>query len=124
MILITQNLVGTIMQIFKILDSLLYIHNNQLILDGTLSIDIKNYDEIYKFLQISKNLRPQLEKIEFNFLYNFDQQMIDFNDIKINNNTNKQVENILKKLILKDTKLQNKFYFKKMMKKVMKAYVG
>jgi hypothetical protein len=109
---------------FKILDSLLYIHNNQLILDGTLSIDIKNYDEIYKFLQISKNLRPQLEKIEFNFLYNFDQQMIDFNDIKINNNTNKQVENILKKLILKDTKLQNKFYFKKMMKKVMKAYVG
>ena len=50
--------------------------------------------------------------------------MIDFNDIKINNNTNKQVENILKKLILKDTKLQNKFYFKKMMKKVMKAYVG
>ena len=36
-------------------------------------------------LQTSKNLRPKLEKLELSFNYNFDQQTIDFNDIKIAN---------------------------------------
>ena len=109
---------------FKILDSLLYINNNNLVLDGKLIVDIINDKEIYKFLQTSKSLRPKLEKLELNFNYNFDQQIIDFNDIKINDKFNENVNSAIKKIILKRDKLQNKIYFKKLMKDFIIAYVG
>ena len=109
---------------FKILDSLLYMNNNNLVLDGKLVVDIINDKEIYKFLQTSKNLRPKLEKLELNFNYNFDQQVIDFNDIKINDKLNENVNNAIKEIILNRDKLQNKIYFKKLMKDFILAYVG
>ena len=109
---------------FEILDSLLYVNNNNLILDGKLVVDIINDKEIYKFLQTSKNLRPKLKKIEFNFNYNFDQQILDFNDIKINDKISENVNNVLGKIILKKNKLQNKIYFKNLIKQAIKAYVG
>ena len=109
---------------FKILDSLLYINNNNLVLDAKLIVDIINDKEIYKFLQTSKNLRPKLEKLELNFNYNFDQQIIDFNDIKINDQINENVNSAIKEIILKRDKLQNKIYFKKLMKDFIIAYVG
>ena len=109
---------------FEIIDSLLYVNENQLILDGKFLINIKNYKQIYKFLQISKNLRPELKKLEFNFKYNFDQQIIDFQTIKINDQTSNKVNDVLKKIIFKKNNLQNKIYFKNMMKEVIAAYVG
>ena len=109
---------------FKILDSLFYINNNNLALDGKLIVDIINDKEIYKFLQTSKSLRPKLENLELNFNYNFDQQIIDFNDIKINDKFNENVNSAIKKIILKRDKLQNKIYFKKLMKDFIIAYVG
>ncbi len=109
---------------FKITDSLLYVHQNQLTLDGKLLVKVKNYNEIYKFLQISKSLRPQLNTLEFNFNYNFDQQMISFNTIKVNGKISNKVHHVLKKIILKDNKLQNKIYFKNIMKESIAAYVG
>jgi hypothetical protein len=69
---------------FEISDSLLYVNQNQLILDGKLVIYIKNYNEIYKFLQMFKNSRPELKKIEFYFNYNFDERVISSSNIKIN----------------------------------------
>jgi len=109
---------------FKILDSLLYINNNNLILDGKVIVDIINDKEIYKFLQTSKSLRPKLDKLELSFIYNFDQQIIDFNDIKINDKFNENVNSAVKEIILKRDKLQNKIYFKKLMKDFILAYVG
>ena len=109
---------------FKISYSLLYVNENQLNLDGKLLINIKNYDEIYKFLQISKNLRPLLDNVEFNFNYNFDQQIINFDTIKINGENNEKVNKVFKKIILKKNKLQNQIYLKNIMKKVLGVYSG
>ena len=109
---------------FKISESLIYVNKNQLILNGKFSIDIKNHNEIYRFLQIPKNSRLELEKFEFNFNYNFDQKMLDFNDIKINNQINESVNIVLKKIILKQDKLQNKIYFRNIIKAVITAYAG
>lgn len=109
---------------FEIIDSLLYVSKNHLILDGKLILNIKNYNEIYKFLQISKNLRPEIKKIELDFNYNFDQQIIDFNTIKIDSKINENVIKVLSKVFIKKNKLQNKIYFKNIMKKAITAYVG
>jgi hypothetical protein len=109
---------------FMISDSLLYVSGNQLILDGKLVLNIKNLNEIYKFLQSSRNRRPQIKKIEFNFNYNFDEQSISFNTIKIDDKIDKKVNNNLKKMLFKNDRLQNKIYFKSKMKEALKAYAG
>ena len=109
---------------FEISDSLLYVNENQLLLDGKLLVDVKNYNEIYKYLQISKNLRPKLDTLEFDFNYNFDQQIINFKAIKLNGQINEKVKDVLKKIVLKSNKLQNKIYFKNIMKEAIAAYSG
>ena len=109
---------------FKILDSLLYVNKNNLILDGKLILNVKNDQEIYKFLQMSKNLRPELKNLELNFYYNFDQQTLDFNNIRVNDKMSENLNNSLEKIILKKDKLQNKIYFKNLMKKAIADYVG
>ena len=109
---------------FEISDSLLYVNENQLLLDGKLIVNVRNYNEIYKYLQMSKNMRPKLDTFEFDFNYNFDQQVINFKTIKINGQINEKVFDVLKKIVLKSNKLQNKIYFKNIMKEAIAVYSG
>ena len=109
---------------FEILDSLLYVNNNQLVLDGKLLIYVKNYNKRYKFLQISKNTRPELKKIELNFTYNFDQRTITSKNTKVNDKNNEIVNNVLKKIFFKKNKLKNKIYLKNLMKQAITVSVG
>ena len=85
---------------FKILDSLIHVKNSELVLDGKLEIIIKDSQEIYKTLLTPKNYRTEIEKIELNFNYNFDQKILKLNDIRVDNVINKNVGNILKNLIV------------------------
>ena len=48
---------------FQIFDSLLYVKDNNLVLDGNISIDIHNSSEIYKFFQTPRNYREEIKKI-------------------------------------------------------------
>ena len=109
---------------FKILDSLIHVKNSELVLDGKLEIIIKDSQEIYKTLLTPKNYRTEIEKIELNFNYNFDQKILKLNDIRVDNVINKNVGNILKNLIVRSDKLQNKIYFKNMVNKAIKSYAG
>ena len=109
---------------FEISDSLLYINDNNLILDGKFILNINNFNEIYKFLQTPRNYRKQLKKIEFNFNYNFDQEIINLKDIKINDETNKKVNKVLNQFISKKSKIENRVHFKKLMNEAIKSYAG
>ena len=109
---------------FKISNSLLYVRDNQLILDGKLDIVIDNPEEIYKNLLTPKNYRTKIEKIDLNFNYNFDYKILSISDIKIDNELNQKLNMILKKFTFKDNKLQNKVYFKNKINKAIKAYSG
>ena len=109
---------------FEISDSLLYISDNNLILDGKFILNINNFNEIYKFLQTPRNYRKQLKKIEFNFNYNFDQEIVNFKDIKINDETNKKVNKVLNQFISKKSKIENRIHFKNLMNEAIKSYAG
>ena len=104
---------------FSISDSLIYINDNQLILDGKLIINLIQPNEIYKFLLTPKNYRADIKKVEFNFNYSFDQKIMILNDIKINGKKNQNVSNILKKLLFKEVEIQNKIYFKNLMNNLL-----
>ncbi|MDC0364839.1 hypothetical protein OAM35_00920, partial [Candidatus Pelagibacter sp.] len=109
---------------FKISNSLLYVRDNQLILDGKLDIFIDNSAEIYKSLLTPKRNRTKIDKIDLNFNYNFDYKSLDLSDIKIDNELNQKLNLILKNLTFKADKLQNKIYFKNKINKAIKAYSG
>ena len=109
---------------FQIFDSLLYVKDNNLVLDGNISIDIHNSSEIYKFFQTPRNYRKEIKKIKFNFIYNFDQEITNLNNIEIDNLANPEVNNILSQFISKETILQNRIYFKSLINEAIKSYAG
>lgn len=109
---------------FKISDSLLYMKNSNLVLDALITIQINDYNELYKFFQTPRIYRKKIKKVQFNLSYNFDQLTANLNEIKIDETVNKKVNKILNQLILKDNKLQNKIYIKNLMNQAIKFYAG
>ena len=109
---------------FQIFDSLLYVRDNNLVLDSNISIDIHNSSEVYKFFQTPRNYRKNINKIKFNFVYNFDQEITNLNNIEIDNLVNPEVNKILDQFISKDTILQNRIYFKSLINEAIKSYAG
>ena len=108
----------------RITDSLIYTDNNNLILDALISINIKDFNEVYKVFQTPLKNRKEIKKIEFNLSYNFDQQTANLNTIKVNDVINKDVNETLKQLIFKDNQLQNRIYIKNLANKAIKNYSG
>lgn len=109
---------------FLLKDSLIYVKDGELILDGKLGLTIKKSNEVYKFLQTPKNYRIELKNIKANFVYNFDQKIVNLNDIIIDNKNNKAVNEILENLIFKKSSLQNRAYLKSILNKALKFYAG
>ena len=109
---------------FKISDSLIYMKDNNLFLDAFITININDYNKVYKFFQTPRNYRKQIKKIEFNLNYNFDQFTVKLDDIKIDDLINEDVNKNLNLLILKDNKLQNRIYLKSLMNQAIKNYAG
>jgi hypothetical protein len=108
----------------KITDSLLYTDNNNLILDALISINIKDFNEVYKIFQTPRNYRKEIKKVDFNLSYNFDQLTLNLNDIKVDKKISKEISKILNQIILKDNKLQNRIYLKNLANKAIKNYSG
>lgn len=109
---------------FELSESLIFVRNGELVLDGKLKININNYKKIYKFLLTPKNYRNQIKHIDFNFTYNFDQKIAELKDIKIDDKLNTNVNKILNNVILKKDDLQNKIYFKNLLNEAIKSYSG
>ena len=109
---------------FELLETLIFVRNGELVLDGKLKINIKNYKDIYKFLLTPKNYRNEIKEIDLNFTYNFDQNVAQLKDVKIDNKINQNVNKILNNIVIKKDKIQNKIYFKNLLNEAIKNYVG
>ena len=109
---------------FSLEDSLIYTKDGELILDGKLTINIKNSNEVYKFLLTPKLYRNELTNIKANFIYNFDQKIANLSNILIDDKDNQDVNKTLESLIFKKNKLQNRIYLKSILNKALKFYAG
>ncbi len=109
---------------FELLESLIFVKNGELILDGKLKIKVNDYNDIYKFLLTPKKYRNRIDQIDLNFTYNFDQKVAQLKDIRIDNEINHNVNKILNNVILKKDNFQNKIYFKNLLNEAFKSYDG
>ena len=69
----------------KLNNSNLFYENDKLILNTDLSLDIKNSDNLFSFLNTNKKSRKKVKDIFINLDYDFLNNQIKFNNIKIDN---------------------------------------
>ncbi|MDB2485638.1 AsmA family protein [Candidatus Pelagibacter bacterium] len=72
--------------LIEVSNSNLFLENNKLILTSNLSIDIKDIDGLFSFLNTSKKSRKDIKNIKLNIIYDFLGNEISFKNIKIDDN--------------------------------------
>ncbi|WP_440929071.1 hypothetical protein [Candidatus Pelagibacter sp.] len=105
-------------------DSFLNFDKEKINLNGRISFDVENQDEFYKFFQIKKNLRKNIKKIELDFNYDFFEEKITFDNLRIDNKSNKKIEAIVSNFNSKSQKFFNKVTFKNFVNNILLSYFG
>jgi len=72
--------------LLELSNSNLFLENNNLFLNTNIKIDIKDSDRLYSFLQTNKKSRKNIKNILVNLDYDFLNNKVKFNNIKIDNN--------------------------------------
>ena len=105
-------------------DSFLNFDKGKINLNGRTSFDVENQDEFYKFFQIKKNLRKNIKKIELDFNYDFNEEKITFDNLRIDDKSNKKIEEIVSNFNSKSKRFFNKVTFKNFVNDILLAYFG
>ena len=105
-------------------DAFLNFDKEKINLNGRTSFEVKNEDEFYKFFQIKKKLRKNIEKIELDFNYDFNEEKITFDNLRIDNKSNKKIEEIISNFNSSNKKFLNKITFKNFVNDILIAYFG
>jgi hypothetical protein len=110
--------------LIKLTDTLIFVRDGKLFLDGKSKIKIKNAKNIYKFLFTPKNFRKNIKTIDLGFSYSFDEKAIILNDIMIDGKYNQKVNSKLNNIYFRGSSMQNKIYLKNMINDLLKSYSG
>ena len=105
-------------------DVFLNFDKEKISLNGRTLFDVKNRDEFYKFFQIKKELRKNIEKIELDFNYDFNEEKITFDNLRIDNQSNKKIEEIVSNFNSNNKRFLNKITFKNFVNDILIAYFG
>lgn len=98
--------------------------NEKINLNGRTTFVIKDQDEFYKFFQIKKDLRRNIGIIELDFDYDFNEEKITFDNLKIDNKSNQKIEEIISNYNSNSKKFFNKVTFKNFVNDILLAYFG
>ncbi len=105
-------------------DAFLNFDKEKINFNGRTSFDVKNQDEFFKFFQIKKDLRKNIGKIELDFNYDFNEEKITFDNLRIDNKSNKKIEEIISNFNSNSKKFFNKITFKNFVNNILAAYFG
>ena len=84
-------------------------------------IDINNF---YRTFQIRKDLRKNIKQIKIDFVYNYNQKEISFDNAKIDNKSYTQIQEFLENFNEKENRVFNKITFKQFINNFFKTYAG
>jgi hypothetical protein len=109
--------------LMEVSNSDLFLENDKLFLTANLSIDIKNTDRLYSFLNTSKNFRKDIKNIKLNIIYDFLGNEIAFKNIKIDDNkVSDQFNNIAEGF--NDNNSNNLTKSRRLLNKLISLYEG
>ena len=108
---------------FELSNSNLFVQDNRLILNTDLFFDIKNSNKLFSSLNTKKKSRRKINNVLINFDYDFSNNVIKFNNVKIDNNkVGDQILNIIEEF--EDNNLNNKVKTKRLLNNILDAYEG
>lgn len=90
--------------------------NNKMFLVGTIKLDFKNIEDFYKQYQIKKIYRKKIKKVKLDFLLDISENQIQFDNLKIDESSNKIANDYLNDFNLKKLNIFNKVIFKNSIK--------
>mgnify|MGYP001403830143 FL=1 len=105
-------------------DAFLNFDKGKINLNGRTSLDVKDKDEFFKFFQIKKELRKNIDKIELDFNYDLNEEKITFDNLRIDNKSNKEIEEIISNFNSSNKRFLNKITFKNFVNDILIAYFG
>ncbi len=108
----------------NLIESLLNYNEDEINLTGSVSVDAKDILEFYKSFQIKKKNRKKINKINFDFNYNFTQKEISFDNVKIDDMPNIKIDEFINNYNLSKNKILNKITFKNFVNNFFGNYKG
>lgn len=108
----------------ELLQSAIYIDQNNIGINGSLKINISDLDEMYSYFQTGSKFRKKFSNITLDFNYDFSKKQIAFENILIDEVSNQNVSNFFNYFNKNNKLIENKVYFKKLMNDFFKIYAG
>ncbi len=105
-------------------ESFMSYSDNEIKFIGKIVLDFKDLDNFYKSLQVNKSDRKKIKKIEFDFIYNLDKNFFNFDNIKVDEVDNENLEVFFENFNSSKNRIFNKITFKNFVSNFFKAYAG
>ena len=100
-------------------------HNNgDISLNGKIIVNVKDKDDFYSSFQIKKSLRKMIKEIQFDFIYSLEQKKIKFDNVKIDNKMNPDIDRFINNYNANEIKFLNKIRFKNFVNNFFDIYAG
>ena len=110
--------------LIKLSDIELNNDKNRLLLNGQVNFDFINIEKFYSYFQIKRQYRKILKEIKLDFVYDLDQKKIILDNLKLDDNSNENVNNFLNNYNSKNKNLFNKVTFRNFVKNFFNVYSG
>ena len=108
---------------FELSNSNLFVQDNRLILNTNLFFEIKNSSKLFSSLNTKKKSRRKINNVLINFDYDFSNNVIKFNNVKIDNKkVGDQILNIIEEF--EDNNSNNTIKTKRLLNNLLDAYEG
>ena len=108
----------------KLSESILNNNENEIELVGRLNLFFKDIDNFYRYFQLQKNSRKNIKEIQIDYVYNFDQNKINFDNTKIDNAQDSELENFIDVFNRSGEKIFNRITFKNFVNSFFNSYSG
>ena len=105
-------------------EGLLNYDQDEIYLNGKLIINTINIDNFYKSFQINKSNRKDINKIELDFVYNFNKNKFRFDNVKIDNSSNEKLDSFIDSHNFSGKTFDNKIMFKNFINNFFISYAG
>ncbi len=105
-------------------DALINHDDNEIFLLGKLLFSAKNIDNFYKSFQVKRKDRKNIKQMDLDFVYNFNKNTFSFDNVRIDNKSNKKLDDFIEKYNSNEKKFFNKITFKNFVNEFFGNYDG
>ena len=91
---------------------------------GEISFNFNDVEKFFRYFQVKRNYRDVFKEIKADFIYDLTEDKLILNNLKIDNVSNQELEDLLDQYNRNNKDLLNKVIFRNFVKKFFQTYAG